>query len=276
MSFRRTDVIAVFAPFIVTLRLMAGPEPQTAPSQSAPKTVPAPVHLFIPYEKYSQEDNQRILKLFEPLRVSDVSDGMDVAGLQDIGIVDESIRPLWRDTENFTHRIVGIAVTARYVPTNKRMPRMEPKDVSNWYANYTGEPFVDELFPGSVLVIDAEGDNDTRSIGSSNILEWKKRGMLGVVTSGGLADSDEIIREKVPAYHKRMGRGFRPGRNEIESVNRPVTLGGVLVRPGDVVMADGDGVVVVPREHAEAVAKASMQFLDNIGLERYKKSQQGK
>lgn len=276
MPFRRTHVIAVFALSVTTLRLMAEPPAQAAPSQSAPKTVPAPVHLFIPYEKYSQEDNQRILKLFEPLRVSDVSDGMDVVGLQDIGIVDESIRPLWRDTENFTHRIVGIAVTARYVPTNKRMPRMEPKDVSNWYANYTGEPFVDELFPGSVLVIDAEGDSDTRSIGSSNILEWKKRGMLGVVTSGGLADSDEIIHEKVPAYHKRMGRGFRPGRNEIESVNRPVTLGGVLVRPGDVVIADGDGVVVVPREHAEAVAKASMQFLDNIGLERYKGSQQGK
>ncbi len=132
---------------------------------------------------------------------------------------------------------------------------MDPKDVSNWYSNYTGEPFMDELFPGSVLVIDAEGDNDTRSIGSSNILEWKKRGMRGVVTSGGLADSDEIIHEKVPAYHKRMGRGFRPGRNEIESVNRPVTLGGVLVRPGDVVMADGDGVVVVPREHARLLRR---------------------
>jgi 4-hydroxy-4-methyl-2-oxoglutarate aldolase len=270
MSFRRTHLAAMFVLSSVTLRLMAEPPAQTAPSQSAPKTVPAPVHLYIPYEKYSQEDNQRILKLFAPLRVSDVSDGMDVVGLQDIGIVDESIRPLWRDTDNFTHRIVGIAVTARYVPTNKRMPRMDPKDISNWYANYTGEPFMDELFPGSVLVIDAEGDNDTRSIGSSNILAWQKRGMLGVITSGGLADSDEIIREKVPAYHKRMGRGLRPGRNEIESVNRPVTLGGVLVRPGDVVMADGDGVVVVPREHAEAVAKASMQFLDNIGLERYK------
>jgi regulator of RNase E activity RraA len=99
--------------------------------------------------------------------------------------------------------------------------------------------------------------------------------MRGVITSGGLADSDEIIYHKVPAYHKRMGRGFRPGRNEIESVNRPITLGGVLVRPGDVVIADGDGVIVVPREHAEEVAKAAMQYLDNVGLERYQK-QQGK
>lgn len=251
----------------------ATPKARPVPSQAAPRTVPGQVHLFIPYQQYSQEDNQRILKLFEPLRVADVSDGMDVVGLQDIGIVDEAIRPLWRDTDNFSHRIIGIAVTARYVPTNKRMPRMDPKGVSHWYGNYTGEPFMSELFPGSILVIDAEGDNDTRSIGSSNIRDWQKRGMRGVITSGGLADSDEIIHHKVPAYHKRMGRGFRPGRNEIESVNRPITLGGVLVRPGDVVVADGDGVVVVPREHAEAVAKASMQFLDNIGLERYKKNQ---
>jgi regulator of RNase E activity RraA len=242
------------------------------PAQLAPKTVPDQVQLFIPYHQYSQEENQRILKLYEPLRVSDVSDGMDTVGLQDIGIVDESIRPLWKDTEHFTHRIVGIAVTARYVPTNKRLARTTDKDVEYWYDNITGEPFMSVLFPGCVLVIDAEGDNDTRSIGSTNILDWQKLGMRGVITSGGLADSDEIIYHKVPAYHKRMGRGFRPGRNEIESVNRPITLGGVLVRPGDVVMADGDGVIVVPREHAEEVAKAAMQYLDNVGLERYQKA----
>ena len=246
---------------------------QPPPAQLAPKTVPDEVQLFIPYKRYSREDNQRILKLYAPLRVSDVSDGMDVIGLQDVGIVDQAIQPLWRDTQNFTHRIVGIAVTARYVPTNKRLAKTPPEEVENWYNNITGEPFMDALFPGCVLVIDAEGDGDTRSIGSTNILDWQKLGMVGVITSGGLADSDEIIAHKVPAYHKRKGRGFRPGRNEIESVNRPINLGGVLVRPGDVVMADGDGVIAVPREHAEEVAKAALQFLDNIGLERYQKMQ---
>jgi 4-hydroxy-4-methyl-2-oxoglutarate aldolase len=248
-------------------------EPSTkSAAQRAPGTVPNHVQLFIPYQQYSQEENQHILKLYEPLRVSDVSDGMDSVGLQDIGIVDESIRPLWKDTENFKHRIVGIAVTARYVPTNKRLAKTTDRDVEYWYDNITGEPFMDALFPGCVLVIDAEGDNDTRSIGSTNILDWQKLGMRGVITSGGLADSDEIIYHKVPAYHKRMGRGFRPGRNEIESVNRPITLGGALVRPGDVVMADGDGVIVVPRERAEEVAKAAMKYLDNVGLERYQKA----
>lgn len=99
--------------------------------------------------------------------------------------------------------------------------------------------------------------------------------MRGVVTSGGLADTDEIIHHKVPVYHRRFGRGLRPGRNELESVNRPVNVGGVMVRPGDVVVADGDGVIVVPREYAEEVAKASMQFLDNVQLERFKKANPG-
>ena len=225
--------------------------------------------MFIPYIEYSEEDNQHVLELFEGLRVSDVSDGMDVVGLQDIGIVSNEIQPLWKDTENFTHRVHGIAVTARYVPTNKRETRMDPKAISRWYSEITSEPWIDVLFPGSILVIDAMEDNDTRSIGSNNIMAWMRQGMRAVITSGGLADSDEIINERAPAYHRRLGRGFRPGRNEIESVNRPITLGGVLVRPGDVVVADGDGVVVVPREHAEEVAEASVQFLDMIGKKRY-------
>src|SRR5207248_10842360 len=143
-------------------------------------------------------------------------------------------------------------------------------------ANITGEHYMDALSQGAGVVMDAEGDNDTRSIGSTNIMDWQKLGMQGVITSGGLADSDEIIYHKVPAYYKRMGRGFRPGRNEIESVNRPITLGGVLVRPGDVVIADGDGVIVVPREMAGEAENGASQYLDNIGLERYQKTHEGK
>ena len=233
------------------------------------------VKLFIPYKDYSQEDNQRILKLYEDLRVADVSDGMDVAGLADVGIVDQDIKALWRDTDNYTHRIIGIAVTCRYVPTNKREPKMDQRSIGRWYKEITSEAFQDVLFPGSVLVIDAMEDGESRSIGSSNIKSWQKRGMTGLVTSGGLADSDEIITQKIPCYYRRLARGIRPGRNELESVNRPVTVGGVLVRPGDVIVADGDGVVVVPRERAEEVAEAAKTFLDNIGLERSKKRQAG-
>jgi regulator of RNase E activity RraA len=194
---------------------------------------------------------------------------MDVVGLQDVGIVDQEVHALWKDTEKFTHRTVGIAVTARYVPTNRREPKMEQKVISQWYSTVTSEAFMKVLAPGSMLVIDAMEDGESRSIGSSNILAWKKLGMVGLVTSGGLADTDEIIYHKVPVWFRRFARGIRPGRNELESVNRPVTVGGVLVRPGDVVVADGDGVVVVPRERAEEVAKAGLTFLDNVTRERY-------
>jgi 4-hydroxy-4-methyl-2-oxoglutarate aldolase len=114
------------------------------------------------------------------------------------------------------------------VPTNKREPQMNDKTISRWYSTVTSEAFMKVLFPGAVLVIDATDDGESRSIGSSNILSWKKLGMVGLVTGGG-----------------------------------------VLVRPGDVVVADGDGVVVVPRERAEDVAKAALPFLDNITRERY-------
>jgi regulator of RNase E activity RraA len=198
--------------------------------------------------------------------VADVSDGLDVVGLQDVGLVDPEIHALWRDTETFAHRLCGIAVTARYVPTNRRAPRLAPEEFpkweSDWYQRISPEPFVQLLRPGSVVVIDGSEDNDTGTIGSNNILGWRLRGAVGVVTSGGARDTDEVIKERVPLYLRRFGRGIRPGRNEVESVNRPVTIGGVLVRPGDVVVADGDGVVVVPREHAAAVARAARAILE--------------
>jgi 4-hydroxy-4-methyl-2-oxoglutarate aldolase len=237
--------------------------------QAAEKTIPDKVRLFIPYKDYTAEDNKRILDMYSWLRVADVSDGMDVVGLADIGLVDPEVHALWKDTDKFTHRTVGIAVTARYVPTNRREPKMDDKIIGRWYSTITSEAFMPVLAPGSMLVIDAMDDGESRSIGSSNILAWKKRGMVGLVTGGGLADTDEIIHHKVPVWFRRLARGIRPGRNELESVNRPVTVGGVLVRPGDVVVADGDGVVVVPREHAEEVAKAALPFLDNVTRERY-------
>ena len=252
--------------------IVAAPSAAALPAaaqQPAEQAIPAKVRLFIPFKDYSAEENQRVLALYKWLRVADVSDGMDVVGLQDVGTVSPDIHALWKDTQTFTHRVVGIAVTARYVPTNRREPRMDEATIGRWYSTVTSEAFQDVLQPGSMLVIDANEDGESRSIGSTNILGWKKKGMVGLVTSGGLADSDEITFHKVPVYFRRLARGIRPGRNELESVNRPVTIGGVLVRPGDVVVADGDGVVVVPRERAEEVAQAALTFLDNVGRERY-------
>lgn len=214
---------------------------------------------FIPTVAYGEKEDVELLNLFEGLRVSDVADGMDKCGLFGIGLVDPQISPLWKDCVHFTHRIAGIAVTARYVPT-QRPPagRMEPAEFDEWegqfYTDYSSEPFVDIIREGTVLVIDDANDADVGSIGSYNIMDWASRGCVGVITDSSARDTDEIIAVKIPLYFRGVGRGIRPGRNEIESVNRPIEIGGVLVKPGDVIVADGDGVVVVPREHAKKVA----------------------
>jgi 4-hydroxy-4-methyl-2-oxoglutarate aldolase len=222
---------------------------------------------FIPTKVYSGEEDEQILKLFEGLRVADVSDGMDKVGLTNTGLMSPEIHALWKDTVHYKHRFIGIAVTVRYVPTNKPpAPAMEtePFDrwVGQWYNQLSSEPFVPLIRKGTALVIDDAPDSDVGSIGSNNIMGWRVRGCVGIVTNATARDTDEIITEKVPLYFRKPGRGIRPGRNEIESVNRPIVCGGVLVEPGDVIVADGDGVIVVPRAHAKEVAEYAKAILD--------------
>jgi regulator of RNase E activity RraA len=210
-----------------------------------------------------------ILKLYEGLRVADVSDGMDMVGLPDIGIMDQKIVALWKDIDDLSHIFCGIAVTARYVPTNKVVKIPMDKEAfqkweGSWYTEISNEPFVPLIKEGTALVLDVEGDGDTGSVGSFNSLDWFSRGARGIVSNGGIRDTDEIIKQKIPVYldMANRGRGIRPGRNEIESVNKPVSIGGVLIEPGDVVVADGDGVIVVPREKASQVAVYAREILN--------------
>lgn len=205
--------------------------------------------------------DEKILEIYEGLRVADVCDGLDMVGLPNQGLMVREIEPLWRDLEDFSHIICGVAVTARFVPTNRVIPSpMSPEDFrameAEWYAGISSEPFVEFIKEGSVIVLDVEGYSDVGSVGSSNALSWTSKGARGIVADGGIRDTDEIIKQKIPVYldYHHRGRRIRPGRNEIESVNKPVSVGGVLVYPGDVIVADGDGVVVVPRKHAVAVA----------------------
>ncbi len=213
---------------------------------------------YIETRVYSDAENARILKLYDGLRVADVSDGMDMVGLPGTGLVDPAIHPDWVDRQALSHQFRGIAITARYVPT-QRPDRPQPGEkFTDWeghfYTAYSHEAFSGIIKPGSVVVLDDVEDKDIGSIGSFNILFWKSLGAVAVVTDATSRDTDEIAIEKVPLYLRGKGRGIRPGRNELESVNRPVVIGGVLVCPGDVVVGDADGVIVVPREKAEQVA----------------------
>ena len=222
---------------------------------------------FIATKVYSAEEDGQILKLFEGLRVSDVADGMDKVGLTNRGLMSPDIHAAWKDTEHYTHRFIGIAVTVRYVPTNKPpAPAMQTeafdKWVGQWYGELSSEPFTALIRKGTAVVFDDAPDSDVGSIGSNNIMGWKLRGCVGVVTNATARDTDEIATEKMPLYFRKVGRGIRPGRNEVESVNRPIVCGGVLVEPGDVIIADGDGVIVVPRAKAKEVAEYAKGILD--------------
>ena len=120
---------------------------------------------FIITKVYSQKEDQEILKLFEGLRVADVSDGMDKAGLPDVGLMSPEIHTLWRDTEHYTHRFIGIAVTARYVPTNKPAAVAMGTEafnqwMSDWYNNISSEPFMQLIRPGTAVVLDDAPDSD--------------------------------------------------------------------------------------------------------------------
>ncbi len=222
---------------------------------------------FIATKVYSAEDDEQILKVFEGLRVSDVVDGMDKVGLTNRGLMSPDIHAAWKDTEHYTHRFIGIAVTVRYVPTNKPpAPAMQTeafdKWVGQWYNELSSEPFTALVRKGTAVVFDDAPDSDVGSIGSNNIMGWKVKGCVGVVTNATARDTDEIATEKMPLYFRKVGRGIRPGRNEVESVNRPIVCGGVLVEPGDVIVADGDGVIVVPRAKAKEVAEYAKGILD--------------
>jgi len=220
---------------------------------------------FIPTRIYSAEEDAKILELYRNLRVADVSDGLDMVGLPGTGLVNTEIHPDWVDLKDFRHVFRGVAVTVRYVPTQRPALPEDLRDFSTWESNFyntiSTEAFTQLIRPGTALVIDDVEDRDIGSIGSNNILGWYKLGAVGVVTDAGARDTDEVGLEGVPLYLRKKGRGIRPGRNEIESVNRPVTIGGVLVCPGDVVVGDGDGVVVVPRAVAEQVAKFANDIL---------------
>jgi regulator of RNase E activity RraA len=223
----------------------------------------------------SERARREILELYRNLRVTDVLDGMDLIGLQDIGLMKRDIRPLWRDVEKFSHRMVGFAITVRHVPTDVRVGQNSFPDLEGFKKfksqQYGRAPdaWLKVAKPGDVVVIDAGGIDECGFIGSNNSLGWAEKGVVGAVTNGGARDTDEIVKVKKIAVYCKNGhssRGVRPGRLIAESYNFPISCGGVLVFPGDLIVADGDGVIVVPREHALIVGKLAREI--HVGDEK--------
>jgi len=214
-----------------------------------------------------QTEQQELLELYKPLRVTDVRDGMDWNMMHHYGSISPEIRPLWRT------RAVGIARTARYLPYKGTIPHMTPQKYAAWsrwyYQNVCTYPWIADIEPGDFIVIDQSGV-DAGLMGSMNSLEGVRNGAVGYVTNGGVRDTDEVILEKIPFWSRIISQSMVQGRLQFDAQDIPVHVGGVLVHPGDVVVADGDGVIVVPRDIAEDVARYAHQELANDKVERRK------
>lgn len=215
----------------------------------------------------SQSERKELLELFAPLRVADVRDGMDWNMLHNQGSMSPDIQPLYRT------RAYGIARTARYLPFAGSIPQMTPEEYTEWsgwyYGNVCTYPWIAEIESGDFVVIDQSGVN-VGLMGSNNSLAGVKNGARGYVTSGGMRDTDELILQKIPFWSKMVSQGMVQGRLQYEAHNIPVQVGGVVVHPGDIVVADGDGVIVVPQDKAHKVAKYARRELENDKVGRRK------
>jgi len=193
-----------------------------------------------------------LLALFHDLRVADVRDGMDTLMRHHTGSMHPTIRPLWRT------RACGIARTCRYLPFDGTLPSMTPEEYWTWsgeyYAKVNPYPWMDDVTTGDFIVIDQSGV-DAGLMGSNNSLAGIKAGARGFVSNGGVRDTDELILQQVPFWSAFISQKMVQGRLRFDAKDVPVSVGGVTVHPGDVVVADGDGVIVVPRSIARDVAR---------------------
>ncbi len=147
--------------------------------------------------------------------------------------------------------MAGPARTLRFIPAR------EDLDTLAGYASSENlhRRAIEECPPGAVLVIDAFGSTAAASMGDMMAARLRHRGVAGVVTDGGYRDAEAIRATGLPCYHRGNAPTATPVALHPVALDEPVGCGGVAVYPGDVLLGDGDGVVVIPRELAAEVAE---------------------
>ena len=204
-----------------------------------------------------------ILDTVAKLRVTDIRDGMDWLGLHHQGTVSPEIRPLWRT------KAAGFAQTCSHIPTRHVVPQMPPDEYTKWaYEFWYGKLFDSSAFrakwrPGDFLVVDTHGTH-TPAIGSMDSMLWAAHGIRGVLTNGGTRDTDEVLIQKaMPVWSRWIVQPMYQGRVEWGGDSMPVVIGGQRIDPGDLIVADGDGAIVVPIEVVDDVLKYAIQESEN-------------
>jgi regulator of RNase E activity RraA len=152
--------------------------------------------------------------------------------------------------------MVGEAFTLRYIPAREDinpisvfLDRKHPQRVA-----------VEQCPPGGVLVIDSRKDPRAASAGGILVARLMARGVAGVVTDGGFRDSPEIAKYTMPAYHNRPSAPTNLTLHQALDINVPIGCGDVAVFPGDVVVGDAEGVIVIPAHLADEVALEAVEM----------------
>ena len=199
-----------------------------------------------------------VLAAARTVRTSDLSDALDSMGLQERYLMDPRMRPLFPGI-----RFAGIAHTAEYDLTDRPLEPMSYEEFDE--RQYAGGP--EGLWreagpwgaPDEVLVIDAKGAA-AGILGSSNTLHGRANGTVGFVIDGVVRDAFEATIQGTPAFCTVRSPAHPMGRIRAVSDNEPIVCAGVVVRPGDLVVADDDGVVVVPQDRAAEVIDRAVRI----------------
>lgn len=147
-------------------------------------------------------------------------------------------------------RMVGEAYTLRYIPAREDLDHLGVfADVE-----HPQRKAVEACPPGHVMVIDSRRDARAASAGGILVSRLMQRGVAGVVTDGGFRDSPEIAAMDFPAYHNRPSAPTNLILHHATDINVPIGCGDVPVYPGDIVVGDGEGVVVIPAHLANEIA----------------------
>jgi len=164
----------------------------------------------------------------------------------------QAVRPL----ASLAVNMVGIAFTLRYIPAREDL---NPLSVFE-DPEHPQRKAIESCPPGAVLVIDSRGNARAASAGSILVRRLKMRGCAGVVTDGGLRDSAEIAALEIPAFHSRPSAPTNLTLHQAIDINVPIGCGDAPVFPGDVIVGDADGAIVIPAAMAGDVAEEATQM----------------
>lgn len=164
----------------------------------------------------------------------------------------QNVQPLGFKGEN----MVGPAFTLRYIPAREDLNQLSVfLDRA-----HPQRKAVEECPPGSVFVVDSRKDARAASAGSILVSRLMVRGAAGIVTDGGFRDSPEIAELAMPAYHQRPSAPTNLTVHQAIEINGPIGCGDAPVFPGDIVVGDGEGVVIIPAHLADEIADEATEM----------------